>query len=51
MPGILDRLAEEEQDRMGVAQSIADGSFAQQAQGGSATVEVKETETVEEEEV
>lgn len=30
VPGILDRLAEEEQDRMGVAQSIADGSFAQQ---------------------
>lgn len=51
VPAILDRLAEEEQDRMGVAQSIADGSFAQQAQGGSATVEVEETETVEEEEV
>lgn len=51
VPGILDRLAEEEQDRMGVAQSIADGSFARQAQGGSATVEVEETETVEEEEV
>lgn len=33
VPAILDRLAEEEQDRMGVAQSIADGSFAQQARG------------------
>lgn len=35
VPAILDRLAEEEQDRMGVAQSIADGSFAQQARGAS----------------
>ena len=33
VPVILGRLAEEEQDRMGVAQSIADGTFAQQAQG------------------
>lgn len=33
VPAILDRLAEEEQDRMGVAQSIADGSFAQQVRG------------------
>ena len=38
VPGILDRLAEEEQDRMGVAQSIADGSFAQQAQGAGTEV-------------
>ena len=30
---ILDRLVEEEQDRMGVAQSIATGDFARQAQG------------------
>lgn len=30
VPGILDRLAAEEQDRMGVARSIADGSFARQ---------------------
>lgn len=35
VPAILDRLAEEEQDRMGVARSIADGSFAQQARGAS----------------
>lgn len=33
VPGILDRLAEEEQDRMGVAQSIATGDFARRAQG------------------
>lgn len=33
-----------------VAQSIAGGTFAQQAQGAG-TVEVEETETVEEEEV
>ena len=32
VPAILDRLAEEEQDRMGAAQSIADGSFAQRGQ-------------------
>ena len=36
VPAILDRLAGEEQDRMGVAQSIADGSFAQQARQGGA---------------
>ena len=35
VPGILDRLDEEERDRMNVAQSIADGSFAQQARGAS----------------
>ena len=35
VPAILDRLAAEEQDRMGVAQSIADGSFAQKARGAS----------------
>lgn len=30
---ILDRLGEEEQERMGIAQSIAGGTFAQRAQG------------------
>lgn len=40
VPGILDRLAEEEQDRMGVAQSIADGSFARQ--GGQGPEEKEE---------
>ena len=34
-----------------VSALVLDGSFARQAQGGSATVEVEETETVEEEEV
>ena len=34
VPGILDRLAEEEQDRMGVAQSIATGDFARQGGQG-----------------
>ena len=34
VPAILDRLAEEERDRMGVARSIATGDFAQQ--GGAA---------------
>lgn len=47
VPAILDRLAAEEQDRMGIAQSIADGTFAQGAQEGSAIVEVEETETLE----
>lgn len=32
VPAILDRLTGEEQNRMGVARSIADGSFAQRAQ-------------------
>lgn len=31
VPAILDRLASEEQDRMGIAQSIANGDFARQA--------------------
>lgn len=31
VPAIMDRLAEEEQDRMGIAQQIAGGTFAQQA--------------------
>lgn len=47
VPAILDRLQAEEQDRMGVARSIADGSFAQGARGG-ATVEAQGTETLEE---
>ena len=33
VPGIMDRLAEEEQDRMGVAQQIATGQFARSAPG------------------
>lgn len=44
VPGILDRLAEEEQDRMGVAQSIATGDFARQGGQGGQGPEEKEEE-------